>query len=206
MKTIKLLILLFPLIISTSAKAGILLEPYVGFQFGSLDQNNVSGTQSGQFNNNTMFYGSRLGYQSFGVMFGADFQLGTGSLEVDEPNSLASALGSSKESDIKVQKIGAFIGYNLPVMFRFWISHFFSAKAELTNNGGYFGDNADEYKGSETNIGLGWTGLPFLSVNLEYRMTSYDEFFNSSTSNTSSLTNKIEGNSFAVSVSFPFDI
>lgn len=157
MRISKLLITLVSFLsITSSAYAGVLVDPYVGYSFGS------SSYDTKKYDYNTAQFGARLGYQQFGFMAGLDYSLsGTTTLNVKHQ------AGNTTKYDITKHQFGLFVGYQLPVMFRFWGTYFLDASMKdklnppTTNSGkGYA-------------LGLGFTGLPFVSLNLEYRSFTY---------------------------------
>jgi hypothetical protein len=84
-------------------------------------------------------YGARLGGSTLGILYGIDYQAGTYKAEGSESDSSWSAY--------------ALVGYDFPILFRAWYAHLVEA------------DGDGDYSGSK--LGVGFTGLPFLSVNLE---------------------------------------
>ena len=127
--------------------AGTLIEPYVGYGFGV---NRPTGIPSAHFAG--VSYGARLGYQMLGLMGGVDYQTGRWTDSASPQNDLTPSL------------LGVFVGYNLPILLRGYIAYlpFSNLTAQHTNyEHTYDGGNAVKY-------GVGWTGLPFLSLNFEY--------------------------------------
>lgn len=116
-------------------------------------------------------YGVRLGVQHLGLMGGLAYTRSAYTLKI---TPLFQAKGEDKQ---KQDEFGVFVGYNFPILFRAWLGHFFSVKQSQTENGTY-GTSADWNKGSATEIGIGFSGLPFISLNLSYRMLSFDKGYN----------------------------
>lgn len=148
---------------SFSAKASLLIEPHFGYNLhGSADVDVVTikynGTQ----------YGARLGVQSFGFMGGLDYTHSTFTSKASVPTF------GDFEADQKRDQLGVFVGYKFPILVRAWVGYYFSDKTTQTNDG-TFGAKGDWMKGNGTEIGVGFTGLPFLSINLQYRMSTYDK-------------------------------
>ena len=96
---------------ATQAHAGFMVEPYLGYETGTSGQGSSEDDYTGTA------FGARLGYSMVGFMFGADYMAGSGT--VDDTPSL----------DVKSTNLGAFIGYEFPVMFRVYASYFFDSKA-----------------------------------------------------------------------------
>jgi hypothetical protein len=190
----KILLLVFLLTIGT-ANAGILLEPYLGYV--------VSGkVESGNENNRSYTVptlGARVGYQMLGFMAGFEYNMLSPSWEDDQPPLTAADL------DMKHTNMGLFVGFNFPVMLRVWGTMFFKSEAEIDSLAGSIGDT---YSGSGKGLGVGFTGLPFLSINLEYKMFTYDEHEDVSTGVVTKYTSngELEVKEIVLSVSLPFEL
>lgn len=141
---------------SFSAKASLLIEPHLGFNIhGNADY----GTETTKYNGAQ--YGARLGFQQLGLMAGLDFTHSAFTYKTTSPGV------AEVSQDQKRDQIGIFAGYNFPILLRAWVGYYFSDKTTASDN--------TFSKGSGTELGLGFTGLPFLSINLQYRMSTYDE-------------------------------
>ena len=161
MKNTRALLLVSGLIAFSSAgHAGILIEPHIGYNVSgstsskSITVSNATATYSDSYHGPQ--YGARLGYQFLGVMGGLSYN--HASYTLDEVNASVSSSVKSTRNDL-----GLFVGFNAPVLLRAWIAYSFSVKQNHSASGNYD-------KGSATELGLGFTGLPFLSLNLEYKM------------------------------------
>lgn len=163
-----------------SANASLLIEPHLGYI--------VSGKTTFQ-NNEWKYtgpqYGARLGVQYLGVMGGLAYTHSSYDLKV----------GGAKEKT-KQDEIGLFVGYNAPILLRAWVGYFPSAKAKL--------DSGSEFKGNTTELGLGFTALPFVSINLSYRMLSFDEVTASGLTGT--LNPEYDPKEIVLGVSLPFNL
>ena len=139
---------------SAPANAGFLIEPFVDFAIsGDYD---LSGSSSADLS--TTMFGARLGMTTLGLMYGVEYA--TGSLTVEFSNGDAD--GSSTD-------MGVFVGYEFPVMVRVWLSYYVQSSFEFD------GTNADTANGTGTKFGVGYTGLPYLSINFQMLNRSYDE-------------------------------
>ena len=145
---------------SNSAKASLLAEPYLGYSFGSSDH------QGTEYDYNTTQIGARVGYQMLGLMAGIDYSMAMGSYDMDTKVKSSNTEGTLK-ADSKSQ-FGLFVGYELPILLRAWGTYFVNTSFEDT------GANT-KYSGEGFALGAGFTALPLLSLNLEYRNYSYDE-------------------------------
>jgi len=192
----KRLLLIGTLLLSaTTAQADLLIEPYLGFGISS-GENGAS--PKTEYSQNSPFIGGRLGYQVIGLMAGLDYTKGM------EGDFERKTNGSTSKADVDQQTLGLFVGYNLPIMLRAWVSYYLSSKLEFQSSSAV----GDQYKGGGYGVGVGFTGLPLVSLNLEYRMLSFDEYKNASTGNTSSLSgnSEIDYNQLMLSVSIPLTL
>lgn len=197
------LLALFLLTFSFSANSAFLLEPFVGYSLMDADQATAvprAGEASG------LGYGARIGMQFMGLMGGFQYDSAMGT-------DLETVQGATTFKDeISRTHMGVFVGYNLPVMLRVWGTYFFSSKVEgeeatSVDAGSDFIDATETLNGSGYGLGVGFTGLPFLSLNLEYRKFEYDEKDDSdATPVTSAITPVIETSEIMFSVSFPLTI
>lgn len=136
---------------SYSANASLLIEPHLGY--------NVTGDADYETNEtkyNGPQYGARLGVQSLGFMGGLDYT----------HSSFTYKTTGAADSKQKRDQLGLFVGYNFPVLVRAWVGYYFSDKTK--------DDDGSSTEGHGTEVGLGFTGLPFLSINLQYRMSTHD--------------------------------
>ncbi|MBY0413330.1 MAG: hypothetical protein K2Q18_04160 [Bdellovibrionales bacterium] len=171
-------------ILSQTASAGLLLEPHVAYNLSG------SGTESGtEYDYNGAQIGARVGYQNWGFMTGLDYTKGSGSVD-------SKTAGVTTTRDLSSDEIGIFAGYNLPILFRAWGAYYFSN--ETTYKGGF------DLSGDTKELGVGFTGLPFLSINLVYRMVNFDESKNLTTSVKSSVS--YDFNEIVLGVSLPFNL
>ena len=126
---------------ATAAQAGILIEPYVG-SGTSITTGESGGTEiptSGDTVSGSSM-GARLGYGMLGFHAGIDYDMITFDGE-------------------KQTNTGVFVSYKLPIMLRVYAAQVLSA----TNNDGEKVDGL-----TATKIGIGFTSLPFVNLNLEY--------------------------------------
>ena len=183
MKFLKNIILFSLVIFSLQSKASLLIEPHVAFQFsGKVENSNPATTYSGTQ------YGARLGMQTFGLMGGLDYTR----------SSITNKTVGIADYDSDRDQIGVFLGYKFPILLRAWGSYYFSDKNTYTNK--------DYYSGSGTEIGVGFTGLPFISVNLMYRTSTYDTAYDSATGLKAKLATSTKTNEIALGVSIPLNL
>ena len=150
----KLLFLITIFTLSLTSHAALLVEPLVGY--------NINGTTSTEdLNTADSFsgtsYGGRLGWQNFGFQLGLDY--------------LSSSLTTKNDDqDASFQDWGAFVGFKFPVFFRVYAGYIFSSTGECKDA------DAEYTKGSGSKVGIGFTGIPFININLEYRKLTYSEY------------------------------
>lgn len=160
----------------SSASADILVEPYLGYYTGKYEVGSTSEDFSG------LGFGARVGYKHMlGLMLGLDYM--TGKME-DK---------AAVKSDITPNQLGFFVGYEFPILLRVYGVYNFMDKTEGKNSTG-----TTKYEGdSGVKLGVGFTPLPLLSVNLEYGFSSYDE------ANGHSLSPTFDTKYYGLSVSLP---
>lgn len=194
---------LVTLALSPMAHAGLLIEPYLGYEItkntGTVNAAYLSspidldkgGSATG------MGYGLRLGYK-LPVFFwmALDASMASGKQKYD--NSVAFA-----EDDFSRTVVGATFGVDLPILLRAWVGYGFSDQLTLKSAAGV----KDTLKGTNTKVGIGLKMIPFMSVNVEYILRKYtdatgDTYVSPTTFNT--VYGKAEQSSVLVSVSVPF--
>ncbi len=139
----------------SSANAGVLIEPVIGYNL-KFDFKDDSGTEKGMGTS----FGGRLGYQNLGLQLGLDYL--KSSIKMDD---------DAYEENVSMGEWAAFVGYEFPVLLRVYAGYIFSATAE-TESGG---SKVEFSEGSGSKLGVGFTGLPFVVVNFEYRTGNFEE-------------------------------
>lgn len=159
-------------------KAGTIIEPYAGTNLSSTwktdnDDGDLSGTT----------IGARLGFSQMGFMAGIDGRRGSLGIKSD-----------SGTSDYTFTQLGAFVGYEAPMLLRFWAEYIFSVE-------GIDDDNSDNkyLSGSGTVFGVGYSAFPFISINLEVGSVTTTEFDNGTTKTDFDVTY----NTYLLSISLP---
>lgn len=146
----RILVSIFAILsISSAAHAGFFIEPFLGYAVSGKEDKGGSADIKG------MDYGARLG-ATF-AMFSIGAEYAGGAYEQD----------SSGGSDFDTTDIGLTFAFDFPIMIRLYASYYFKSEAKsdaLTEkgNGGY-------------RIGIGYTGLPFVDINLEQVKRVYDD-------------------------------
>ncbi|MBC77930.1 MAG: hypothetical protein CME64_18130 [Halobacteriovoraceae bacterium] len=146
MKTSKLFIALICAVFSVQSYAGFLIEPYAGY--GTI----ATTTDVPSDDNETeagAFVGGRLGYSFLLVSAGIDYNTGSA-------------------GDYDRTSTSAFVGVDLPILLRFYGKYTFSSDLENSDN-----DFDYDFKSGYA-VGVGFTGLPFVSLNLEAGAEKYE--------------------------------
>lgn len=199
-KSFLILFFLSLFVFSGNTKAGILVEPYLGYSLaGSGDS--TFGTTKYDHSYSTPTLGGRLGYGMLGFMAGIDYSMQTFGLE--------SEVGSTKfDDDVSKSQLGIFVGYQLPILLRVWGTYFLSSKIEGDDSqasGTLFDSRYEFSDGGGYALGAGFTGLPFVSINLEYRTLEYDKGELSGATITN-YNEKLDLSEILLSVSLPLDL
>ena len=165
--------------ITAQANAGVLIEPYLGYNSGKWEQGSSNEKLSG------VNYGARLGYQhALGLNFGLDYFTGKWQDKADV------------KADITPAILGAFVGFEFPVLLRVYAVYGFKNEAKFKDR-----SRSVKYEGGNSiKLGVGFTALPLLSINVEYMATTLDEVKGNS------LTNDMNLKTYGISVSAPFDL
>jgi hypothetical protein len=172
----------------SSVNASILIEPHLGYNISG----GTSDYASSKYEYKGAQYGSKLGFNYLGLMAGFDFNYGTFTLD------RTTNAGVKTSAEYKQTDLGIFVGYNAPVLIRGWIGYYFSSKAENANS------STNYFKGTITELGLGFRPLPLLSLNVAYRMVAYDK--QSVNSVESTLSPKFDPTEIVLSVSLPINL
>lgn len=154
----KKLLVILSLLVGTNASAGILLEPYVGYQVAK-----NSGVSEGDIKG--LGYGARLGWTMPLLFVAFDYSMAAAKYEPD----------AGGEADWDYTAMGVVVGASLPVI-RVWAGYNFSAELEQEGGAGTF-----EGSGMKAGVGFKMPVLP-ISFNVEYLTNTYDEIDGSSIS------------------------
>ena len=146
---------------TSSAQAGVMIEPFVSYGVsGELDVNTAHGVKGDV---NFLSFGARLAYQMLGFFVGGEYAM--------YPEKTISSTGTSTGNfKYKMNGISAVAGYEFPLLLRAYAGYTFSYTGTLTGT-----NQADFEKGDGFLLGAGYTGLPFISINLEFRSHNIKE-------------------------------
>ena len=173
-----------------NAKAKVHVEPYFGQILNFSDALQTESSVNYARDLDGLLYGARVGYGLLGFSAGVDLGYSQFDAEVNKPLSQVSSWklsGQSLLSSVKASYFGLFINYDLPLLFKVWGTYFPSVRYEF-GSGDPLEDNKDLWKGTGFSLGIGYTGLPFLSLNYEIRSFNFDEEFDHSAQLTQELT------------------
>jgi len=183
---IQALILIVFVTFISQAQAGLLIEPVVGYNLGAKVDTDVDGV--GEVSGGTgPSYGGRLGYTTLGLQLGFDYLKSTLAMDDD-----------LVDEDVNLTEMGAFVGFKFPVLLRVYAGYIFSAKADTE----VAGSKLEYTDGSGTKVGIGFTGLPFVNINVEYRSGKFDTLESGGVE----IDSKATYSSLMLSASLPFDI
>lgn len=132
--------LVLSLLGSVSVHADLHLEPFLGYAFGK----GGSGTKKDAHG---VDFGGRVGFRTLGFSVGGEYSLSDFTIE------------NSPDTSFKPRNIGVFAAYEFPILLRAYGTYIFHSEGD-------FGANKLE-DGSGYRIGAGFTGLPFIAINLE---------------------------------------
>jgi hypothetical protein len=176
--------LIFIFIFSISAQAALLIEPAAGFNIGSKFAFEDGSDYTG---GNGLSYGGRLGYQNFGLQLGLDYLKSSIDMSDDD-----------LDKNVEMSEWGAFAGFKFPILLRVYAGYIFSATGTTKSAGA----DIDLDKGSGYKAGIGFTGLPFVNINLEYRAGSFSEWKSGGVTNEKA----VDYSSIMLGLSLPFAI
>jgi hypothetical protein len=153
--------------------AGILVEPLLGMNFSKKVETRSKNYTSGS----GLSWGGRLGYQKGALQMGVDFL-----------NSSIDMSSGDFDENFKTNEYAAFIGVELPLLFKVYAAYIFAANGntEVRDND----ISLDSGRGGK--LGLGFTLLPFVDLNLDYRRITFDD--------------SIKLEAYMLSASLPFDL
>ena len=199
----KILFMMLFLLVLPVARAGINIEPYLGYMSGTSEL-----TFYGipfEMSYKTPMIGGRLGYGMMGLSLGVDYSQSVSSFEWEQEKPATTAVPDKMD----YTNLGIYVGYKFPMMFRVWGTYFIKSEFEVATP--HPGSNAgDKWTGAGYALGAGWTGFPLVALNLEYRMITFDEQTNASTGVVTKLPvagilTKVENKEIMISLSLPLD-
>lgn len=154
-------ILLVLFFLSGKTWAALLIEPVLGYNFATkADVEGYSNYTAGS----GVGYGGRLGYQALGT-----FQVG-----LDYLASSVSFSDSDFHKNLDTQEWGAFAGIRFPLFVKVYAAYIFSATG--TNKDFKSDKKLQMMDGSGAKVGVGFTGIPFVDINIEWRQYTFGDY------------------------------
>lgn len=146
---LRLLMAMMALFITVQSQAGLLIDPYIGI--GQVKNTSDLAAVDGDSASITGI-GSRLGYSFLLFSAGIDYEM---------------VKTESDGDDVSITNMSAFVGVDFPILVRAWAEYFVSSKFDSDSNVDF--SFKDGY-----GVGVGFTGLPLVSINLELDFLNYD--------------------------------
>ena len=182
MFNLKKALALFITIVSMPAFSALHLEPYAGFGNYTTTIDAIQGANSDdyEFDSKSMTtVGGRIGYSM--LLFSAGLDLSMDSLDSGTRTNT-----------------GLFVGADMPILVRAYAKYLLNSKIEDDD---LDDDNIDVSFDSGYAIGVGFTGLPFLSINFEIEKSKY-------VYDIAAVNEEVDSDwaSYTLSVSLPLDL
>lgn len=142
---------------SSFSFAGLLVEPVVGYNFiNKVDVDGADDYKTGA----GLGYGGRLGWQKSAFQFGLDYLHS----DID--------MGSGDfDANVSTDEYGAFVGFEFPILFRVYGTYIFSADGETE----ILNQDVTLNSGTGWKLGVGFTLIPFIDINADYRQIKFDD-------------------------------
>lgn len=155
----KKLLILFCLF-SLPAHAWLLVEGNVGY--GMSNKWEKEGFSDIEYNG--MVVNGRLGLKLFEfLILGGEYSWTDANFEyMDDASGIGYKIPSPRTD------YGVFAGFDLPIMLRFWGTYYIKSQLKMDNL------NGTRLDGTGYGVGVGWTFLPFVSINAEWRLYEYN--------------------------------
>ncbi len=191
----KIIFFIFTIIFSSVTSASILIEPHLSYAVvGDGDYNGSDNSYTG------LTYGSRLGLKYHGFMLGGDYS--ASSISSSEKSTTA-----SRDMKYDRSQIGAFVGFRFPLFLRIWYTYYLEDKLTFKTTLSGWSTSGDYQKGSGDELGLGFTSLPFVSINFLYRHSTYKKFSSATaTAGEHDLSPIHKTTEYALGFSIPFSL
>jgi hypothetical protein len=190
-------VFIFMTFVSAKSNAEILIEPFVGQESSGSTEDNDKST--------AIAYGARLGYSMLGLSFGVQYSMFDGDREeIDD--------AGVKKHDLTGSDLGLFVGYRFPMFIKVWATYFVASSVKIAK----FAIDPDdsgpattltgdlELEGSGAELGIGFTFIPFVDLNIAYRSITYDD--NKYTAASNADIEESDRDALVLSVSVPFTL
>lgn len=181
---------------SSAAHAGLLVEPYLGYMLGD---------NKWKLSGDTTEYTDSFGGAAYGLRLGYKFMLPWVALDYTGYSGKAkNGIPGGEDYDYSGNTLGAVVGVDLPVMFRFWGGYGFQNNMTKKK---YIGGLDFKFTGNYTKLGVGFKGFPLVSINAEYIMNKFDKVdVGAGVANVDSVFSTYDANLLMLSVSMPFNL
>ena len=149
---------------SQSAKAGFMVEPYLGTLLNSdVTANDCNNNCKSDVSGNV--FGAKAGFKSLGLSVGLDYQMTSGTSQNEA--------SGSDELDIAISEYGIHVGYDFPILFRVYATYWLNSEINSSNGPNY---DVTFKKASGYTLGVGYSFLPMVALNLEIKNLHYSEY------------------------------
>lgn len=184
------------ILVTSTARAGIMIEPYIGYNSSNFEYQLIN-AEIDKHQPSGLGYGLRLGYKFLIPWVALDYRATDEKIKNWTADGRAAALTQTQ--------IGAVVGLDLPIGLRVFGGYGFDNKFNANVE-----DSEDSFKGSYTKLGIGLKPMPFMAINLEYITNKYTKMNLAQTGNTeqdtSILFSKIDMSTVFLSVSLPLNL
>ncbi len=168
------------LMLSASVSQAIYIEPYLGIYGVGTSKMTLPSVKDSELTG-SLGLGLRFGYSLMGIAFGVDYDTST----IDSKDTGGTTI------KVKTNNLGVFASVDVPVLpVRAYATYVLDAKN--TPDG-----STSDFKGKGFKIGAGFTGLPFVVINLDYYMIKYDDV--------AGVTSDLDSKMAVLSVSLPLN-
>jgi hypothetical protein len=173
------------LLVARPAKAGLLIEPYLGYELGTYSYTSITPNENYDFSSANL--GARVGYAFPIVFVAADYSVLLGA-------NLKNGPSGSSEGTATGNQLFVDVGASLPLI-RFYGGYGLTNTLTQTTNS----IDAKAEGGTAFKLGVGTTILPIVAINLEYIHSEFDKLNGDSAG-------KSKANFYMLSVSLPFNL
>lgn len=182
------LTLAFLITFISQAHASLLVEPVLGYNVASKVEFDGGDSYSG---GRGVGWGGRLGYQKLGLQLGVDYLNST--IDMDDKDFA---------KDLKTSEWAGFVGFEFPILLRVYAGYIFSSIGESRYEVAGVDQKLDLKGGTGPKVGIGFTALPFLDINFEYRKVTFDD----NKLGGAKMDDDVNYNTYFVGLSLPFNL
>lgn len=189
--------------LASSARASILLEPYVGYELGQFAMT-AADVNDYKYNMGGVAVGGRLGYSatlvSFGLWGALDYSMANYSTSVASQPAGGTATGDpATRSSLFID-----VGVKLPLL-QAHVGYAPMNSMVMKATGGDL-----KYEGSAMKLGVGFSGLPFIAINLDYIASTFNKYTSAAGTTTDissgQTISKATATTYMLNVSLPFNL